>query len=81
MVEGTLFIGSALVGATQFVKLVSNEKTRAKALIIVFAVILGALVAVIDKEIGVTDLTVAEGIMIGLAAPGVVTIAAKVGGK
>lgn len=78
MVEGTLFIGAVLVGATQLVRL-ARARDYPGVITIVVCVALGALVAVVDKQIGVTDLTVAEGLMLGLAAPGVVTVAEKVG--
>lgn len=78
MVEGVLFLGAVLVGLTQVVRL-ARKKDYDGVITIASAVVLGIIVALIDKEIGVTDLTVAEGIMAALAAVGVVTTAEKVG--
>lgn len=79
MIEGTVFLGAVIIGVTRFVQLVSDKETRNRAWIIVFAVIAGIVLALIDSEIGVTDISVAEGIMLALGAAGVVTTAEKVG--
>jgi len=77
MVEATVFIGAALIGFVQFVKFVV-AKEYWKAGVIAFAVLVGALVALVDTQIGVADISIATGILIGLAAPGVVTLAEKI---
>lgn len=77
MIEGTLFIGAVIIAATQFVKFLAPNISG--ALTIAVAVAVGILVALVDTEIGVVDLSVAQGIMIALAAVGVHTTARQVG--
>lgn len=77
MIEGVIFIGLAIIATTQFIKsLVPNVNG---AVTILVAVAIGIIVALIDKEIGVVDLTVAQGIVAGLAAVGVHTTASQIG--
>lgn len=76
MTDGTLFIGAVIAGVTQFIKLVAPKVSG--ALTIVAAVAVGVLIALLDKEIGVVDLTVAEGVLTALGAVGVVAVAEKV---
>jgi len=78
MVESTVFIGAVIVGITQFVKLIRDKDYRG-ALVIVLAVIVGVLVALLDVQIGVTNISVAQGVMVALGASGVVTVAEKIG--
>lgn len=77
MVEGIIFIGAAIIAATQAIKYLLPQVNG--AVTIAVSVALGILIAVIDTEIGVTDLSVAEGVMAGLAASGTHTIARQVG--
>lgn len=77
MVEGIVFLGAVLVGATQVIRLV-RAKDYNGLVTIASAVVLGIVVALVDKEIGVTDLTVAEGVMAALAAVGAVTTADRI---
>lgn len=78
MVESTIFIGAAIIGFVQFVKLVV-AKEYWKAVVIPFAVLVGIVVALVDVQVGVIDISIATGILIGLAAPGVVSVAEKIG--
>lgn len=80
MIESTVFIGAVIVGFTQFVRLILDKKYD-RAIIIVFAVLTGVLVALFDTQLSIASISVAQGILIGLAAPGVVTVASKIGGK
>ena len=77
MITGALFIGAVIAGLTQLFKLV-RDKNYTGAIVIVAAALFGALVAVIDTNIGVVNISIAEGVMIGLAAAGVVAVAEKV---
>ena len=78
MVEASLFIGTAVVAVTQFVKsLVPRIQGPATILL---AAIVGLLVAVIDTHIGVQDISIATGILAGLSGAGIVTVAQKVNG-
>lgn len=78
MVAGTVFIGAVIVGLTQFIKLI-RDKNYGGSLVIVFAVLVGVMVALLDVQIGIVDITVAQGIMIALGAAGTVTVAEKIG--
>lgn len=77
MIEATIFIGAAIIGFVQFVKFVVAREYW-KAAVIAFAVLVGVVVALADVQIGITDISIAQGILLGLAAPGVVTLAEKI---
>lgn len=81
MVEGVIFLGAVIIAATQFVKYVADafNKEINGAVTIAVAVVLGIVVALVDKEIGVVDLSVAQGIMLALAAVGVHSTAREIG--
>lgn len=77
MVEGAIFIGAAVVAVTDAIK---DLAPRVKgAITVAVAALLGLLVALIDAEIGIVDMTVAEGILTGLSAAGVVGVAKRIG--
>lgn len=77
MQDGAVFIGAIIIALTQAIKYVAPKVNGAVTILV--AVLVGALVGVIDQEIGVTDVTVAQGVMVGLAAVGVVTTASRIG--
>lgn len=77
MVESTLFIGAVIIACTQVVKLVAPKVNG--AVTIAVAVAIGVLVALLDKEIGVADITVAQGVLVALAAVGVHSTARQIG--
>jgi len=77
MIEGTLFIGAVIIAATQFVKSLVPEVNG--AITIGIAVVVGILVALLDTQIGVVNISVAQGILIALAAVGVHTTARQIG--
>lgn len=70
MDSGILFIGTAIAGLTQFIKLVVPQVSGAVTIAVSAAV--GLLVALLDTQLGVTLLTPAQGITAGLGAAGVV---------
>lgn len=76
MVEGTIFIGAAIIAVTEAIKDVA-PKVHGWVSVAVAALI-GLLVAAFDAELGIASLTLAEGILAGLAAAGTVTVAKKV---
>ena len=76
MVEASLFIGAAIIGITEFIKTISPKVSG--ALTIVVAVVVGLVVALIDTQIGVQDISIAQGIMTALGSVGVVTVANKI---
>lgn len=77
MIAGVVFIGTVVAGLTQLFKLI-RDKNYTGAIVIVVAALFGALLAVVDTSIGVSNLSIAEGIMIGFGAAGVVAVAEKV---
>lgn len=79
MVESTLFIGAVIIALVQVVKYLVPQVTGVVTILI--AVLVGALVGLVDQFIGVTDVTVAAGIMTGLSAVGTLTTAQALGSK
>jgi hypothetical protein len=77
MIEATVFIGAMIIAATQFVKYLVPAVSG--AITIAIACALGAVVGLIDTGIGVQDISVAQGILIGLAAAGVHTTVKQIG--
>lgn len=73
MIDSVLFIGAVIIAVTQAIKFVIPKVNG--AVTIVVAGLLGLLVALIDTHIGVADVSVAQGILTGLAAAGVHTTA------
>lgn len=80
MVEGLFFIATLILAITQAVKLLFPDKVNGATTIFVAAGV-GLLVALVDVQIGVQDLTIAEGILAGLSAAGIAAAASKAGGK
>ena len=76
MIEGTIFIGAVVIALTQAIKLKFPNVDGAVTILI--AAIIGGLIALVDQWIGVADLSVAAGIMAGLAAAGTVTVAKSI---
>lgn len=79
MVDAVVFIGLVITGVTQAIKyLVTNVNG---AVTIAVSALLGLLVSLVDVELGLNDVTPAVGLMTGLAASGVVTVARNVSGR
>jgi hypothetical protein len=78
MVEAGLFLAVVIIAATQLIKYLVPKLSS--VLVIVVAIVLGVVVALIDTHIGIADITVAQGILAGLSAVGIHTVASKVGG-
>ena len=78
MVEATLFIPLLIVALTQLIKMAIP--TVAGWLTVIVALIVGIVVAVIDQFIGVTDISIAQGLVFSLGAIGISVVAAKAGG-
>lgn len=79
MEDAVVFIGLVIIGVTQAIKLLVPNVNG--AVTIGVSVLVGLLVALLDEELGLNDITPALGIMTGLAAPGVITVARNVSGK
>ena len=75
--DSVIFIGAAIIAVTQAVKIALPQVSGAVTILV--AVLVGVLVALLDTHIGVADITVAQGIMIALAAVGVHTTAKQIG--
>lgn len=78
MTEAALFIPLIIIAITQMVKMALPQVTGFITIIIAFVV--GLVVALIDSAIGVTDITIAQGLILALSAVGITAIAAKAGG-
>jgi hypothetical protein len=76
MVESAVFIGTVIIAITQAIKYLAPRVNG--AITILVAALVGLLVALLDTQIGVADISVAQGILIGLSSAGVVTVATKV---
>lgn len=76
MIDSVLFIGTAIIAVTQLIKFYA-PKVNGGATIIVAALV-GVLVAILDTKIGVADISIAQGVMTGLSAAGVVTVASRI---
>ncbi len=76
MVESVVFIGTIIVAITQAIKFLIPKVNG--AVTIAVAALVGLVVALVDVQIGVVDLTVAQGVMTGLSAAGVVTVASRI---
>ena len=76
MVDSVLFIGTVIVAITEIVKYIFPRINGAFSIGV--AMLVGIAVALVDTHIGVTDITIAQGILIGLSASGVVAVAGKV---
>jgi len=78
MIDSVLFIGTVIVAITELIKYYV-PKVHGPFTIAVAAVV-GLAVALVDTHIGVADVTIAQGVLTGLSAAGVVAVAAKVSG-
>lgn len=78
MTDSLLFIGTLIVAIVELIKYYAP--TVKGPYTIVVAAVVGIGVALLDTHIGVQDITVAQGILIGLSSSGAVAVAAKVGG-
>lgn len=72
----SIFVTVAVAGATELVKALFDKEYRT-AVIITVAALIGAVAGMF----GIDGLTVPTGIVAGLAASGIVTIAQKFGSK
>lgn len=77
MVESAFFIGAVIAGVTQFIKLLVPRVNG--AWVIATAVAVGVVIALIDTNIGVADISVAAAVLTALAASGVIAGAEKIG--
>lgn len=78
MVEASIFIPLIIVAVTQMIKMKWPQITGFLTIIVAFVV--GVLVALVDQVIGVTDISIAQGLVYAVEAIGITAVAAKAGG-
>jgi hypothetical protein len=78
LVQASLFIPLLIVAITQLVKMA--VPTVVGWLTVVVALLVGIVVALVDVNIGVQDITVAQGVVYALGAIGLSTVFSKAGG-
>ena len=76
MVDSTLFIGAIIIAITQAIKIVAPGVSGVVTILV--ALLVGVLVGLLDTAIGLTDISVAQGLLIALASVGVHTVASSV---
>lgn len=78
MVDAAIFIPLVIVAVTQMIKMaIPGIKSWVTVLL---ALVVGILIAVVDGAIGVTNITIAQGVVFALEAIGITAVAAKAGG-
>lgn len=75
--DSALFIGTAIAGITEAIRLMSPKING--AVTIAVSALTGLLVGIFDVALGVVNVSPAEGLMLGLAASGVVAAAKRIG--
>lgn len=78
MVDAIVFIPLIIIAITQMTKMIFPQITGFLTILVAFVV--GVVVALTDKHIGVTDITVAQGLVYALGAIGITAVASKAGG-
>lgn len=78
MVEATIFISLLITAVVQIIKMFVPQIHGAVTIIV--ALFVGVLVAIIGGRIGVTEVSIAEGIVAAFGAIGLSTLASKAGG-
>lgn len=78
MVDAALFIPLIIIAVTQMVKMAFPQVTGFLTILVAFVV--GVVIALVDKEIGVVDVTIAQGLVLALGAVGITALASKAGG-
>jgi hypothetical protein len=78
MVDAIVFIPLIIIAVTQMIKMALPQITGFVTILVAFCV--GVVVALVDKEIGVQDVTIAQGLVYALGAIGITAVAAKAGG-
>lgn len=78
MLEVSIFIVAVIAGITQFVKSLSPNINGSVTILI--AMVVGVVVALVDTQIGLPDVSMAQGIMYGLGTAGITGGAKMIGG-
>lgn len=77
MIDSTFFIGAIIIAITQAIKYLAPAVSGLITMVVAIGV--GILVALLDTSIGVANISVAQGILIAIAAVGVHTVASNTG--
>lgn len=78
MVEAAVFVPFLIIAVTQVVKMLVPKVSGGWTILV--ALLTGILVAVVDRFIGVTDVTVAQGLLYAGEAVGITVAFSKAGG-
>jgi hypothetical protein len=78
MVEAALFIPLMIIAFTQMIKMAFPAING--FLTILIALVVGVVVSLLANMLGVTPVTVAQGIVYALGAVGITAVASKAGG-
>lgn len=78
LVSAAFLVPLLIVAVTQMAKMALPQITGWVTIII--ALVVGVIVALVDQEIGVTDITIAQGLVFAVEAVGVAALAGKAGG-
>jgi hypothetical protein len=78
MIEALIFVPFIIIAATQVIKMFVPKVNGAWTILVALA--LGVLIALVDVHIGVTNITVAQGLLLAGEAVGISVAAAKAGG-
>jgi hypothetical protein len=79
MIDANLFIGAVIVAIVQAIKYVAPGVTG--TITILVAMVVGGLTAALAPHIGISPITVAMGVLDGLAAVGVHTVVSNAPNK
>lgn len=77
IVPAIVFVPLIIIAVTQMIKMASPLVKG--WLTVGVALVLGALLALVDIHIGMQDITVAQGVVMGLGAVGITTATSKAG--
>ena len=78
MVGAELFVPLVIVAITQMIKMAAPAVIGWLTILVAFGV--GIVIALIDSVIGITDISIAQGIVYSLTAIGISIAAGKAGG-
>lgn len=78
IVSATAFIGAVIVAIVELLKAL-NSKDYKTAVTIFVAGVVGGVIGGIDIHIGIENISVAQGVLIGLASSGAYKVASKIG--
>lgn len=78
MIEATIIVPLLIVAGTQIVKKIAPAVEDWITILVALAV--GVVVALVDQFIGVTDISIAQGLVLALSAVGINILANKASG-